>query len=310
MIAFVFSGGGSRGAMEAGGVKALYEAGIRPDIVVGSSAGAMNAAFLAIDPSPGAAERLCKIWRGVSNREVVPGSLADKAWRVISGKPSVFAQEPLKAFIQKHIPPGVITFGDLPAGIKLYITAANLQTSTLYLFGEDGSASLLDAVLASSAFPGGFPPVQHGSWQYTDGGVIANVPISVALDKGAKTVYALDVAYTGGIYGPAKDLLSVLLRVASIMLYQDLQDELADAARQPEVKVHHIVISGVPQASDFDFDYGAKMVEVGYERVKRYLAGPASGGLALPPGTGVGEAPAPPPPGARVWVPPRRRPEP
>lgn len=308
MIAFVFSGGGSRGAMEAGGVKALYEAGIRPDIVVGSSAGAMNAAFLATDPSPGGDERLCSIWRSLKNSDIVPGSLLSKAWRALTGKPSIFSQEPLKEFIKQHIPPGMTTFGDLPANVKLYITAANLQTSALYLFGEDPSALLLDAVLASSAFPGGFPPVQHGRWQYTDGGVIANVPVSVALDKGATTIYALDVAYTGGVYGPANDILSILLRVMNIMLYQDLEGELVYAAQQPGVTVHHIVIKGVPQADDFNFDHGAEMVEVGYKRVKRYLAGLSADMPA--PVAPEPEEPAPAPPGARLWVPPSRRRQP
>ena len=304
MIAFVFSGGGSRGAMEAGGIKALYEAGIRPDMVVGSSAGAMNAAFLAIDPSSGAAERLCNIWRGVTNNDVIPGSLARKGWRLIRRKPSVFAQEPLRAFIDDQIPPQVKTFGDLPPGIRLYVTAANLQTSSLYLFGEDPSAPLVDAVLASSAFPGGFPPVEHGRWQYTDGGVIANVPISVAIEMGAKTIYALNVAYAGGTFGPAKDIVSVLLRVVGIVLYQDLQRELAYAAQFPDVKVHHIVIRGVPQASDFDFDHGAEMVEVGYKRVKGYLDRQAGGAVEFGLADSGDPKPAPPPPGARLWDPP------
>jgi NTE family protein len=307
MIAFVFSGGGSRGAMEAGGIKALYEAGVRPDLLVGSSAGAMNAAFLATDPSPGGAEKLCEIWSNLKNRDVVPGTLLNKAWRVLTGKPSVFAQEPLKAFIEKHIPPAVETFGDLAPGIKLYITAASLQTSDLYLFGEDESASLLDAVLASSAFPGGFPPVQYGRWQYTDGGVISNVPISVAIEKGATVIYALDVAYTGGIYGPAKDIAGVLLRVASIVLHRDLLDELAYAAQQPAVTAHHIVIRGVPQASDFDFDHGAEMVEVGYDQVKRYLSRLPGQPLAAGAPRPEASEPSPPPPGARLWIPPYRR---
>jgi NTE family protein len=307
MIAFVFSGGGSRGAMEAGGVKALYEAGIRPQMVVGSSAGAMNAAFLATDPSDSGADRLCEIWRGVRNQDVVPGTMLNKAWRVIRGQPSVFTQEPLRAFIQQHLPPGIETFGDLPPGIKLYITAANLQTSALYLFGEDGSASILDAVLASSAFPGGFPPVQHGQWQYTDGGVIANVPVTVAIDRGATEIYALDVAYTGGVYGQVRNLVDVFLRVASIMLYQDLQAELAYAAAQPGVALHHIVIKGVSQASDFDFDHGPEMVEVGYKRVKRYLARPmVEEGLEAAPELEAAAEVAPPPPGAQPWQPPRR----
>jgi NTE family protein len=304
MIAFVFSGGGSRGAMEAGGIKALYEEGIRPDMVVGSSAGAMNATFLAIDPSEGAAERLCKIWQDVRNRDVVPGGLFSKVWRVIRRKPSIFAQEPLEAFIRGHIPEGVTTFGDLPPSVQLYVTAANLQTSTLYLFGEDPNALLVDAALASSAFPGGFPPVQHGRWQYTDGGVIANVPIRVAIEKGARTIYALDVAYTGGVYGPAKDIISILLRVASIMLHQDLQQELAYASQHPGVTVHHIIIRGVPQASDFDFDHGPEMVEEGYKDVKRYLERLEAGVVDFAPGAMEAEEPAPAPPGARIWVPP------
>jgi NTE family protein len=304
MIAFVFSGGGSRGAMEAGGIKALYEAGIRPDMVVGSSAGAMNAAFLAIDPVEGAAERLCKIWQSVRNRDIVPGGHLSKVWRVIRRKPSIFAQEPLEAFIRGHIPADVTTFGDLPPDVRLFVTAANLQTSTLYLFGEDPSAALVDAVLASSAFPGGFPPVRHGRWQYTDGGVIANVPITVAIEKGARTIYALDVAYTGGVYGPATDIIGILLRVASIMLYQDLRQELAYASQQPGLTVHHIIIRGVSQASDFDFDHGPEMVEVGYKRVKRYLERLEVGAVEFSPGEVEAEKPAPAPPGARIWVPP------
>ena len=169
MVAFVFGGGGSRGAMEAGGVKALHERGIRPDIVVGSSAGAMNAAFLAIDPTAEGVERLCGIWRDLRTRRAAPGTFLSKIWRVARGKPSIVAGDALRAFVDQNIPAEKQTFGQLSA-VKLYITAANLQTSTLYLYGEDWRASLADAVMASSAFPGVFPPVQIGGWQYVDGG--------------------------------------------------------------------------------------------------------------------------------------------
>ncbi len=174
----------------------------------------------------------------------------------------------------------------------------------LYLFGEDPSTPLVDAALASSAFPGGFPPVRHGRWQYTDGGVIANVPIRVAIEKGARMVYALDVAYTGRVHGSAKDIISILLRVASIMLYQDLQQELVYASQHPGVAVHHIIIRGVPQASDFDFDYGPEMVEAGYNQAKRYLERLEAGVVDFAPDATEAEEPAPPPPGARIWVPP------
>ncbi len=306
MIAFVFSGGGSRGAMEAGGVKALYERGIRPDIVVGSSAGAMNAAFLAIDPTPEGVERLCTIWRDLRTRDIVPGNAVSKLWRVVRGRPSIATGDALRAFVEQHIPDDKRTFGGL-SGIKLYMTAANLQTSTLYLYGDDKGASIVDAVMASSAFPGVFPPVQIGGWQYVDGGLILNVPISVAIDKGATEVYALDVAYTGGIYGPAKDLLTVLFRVVSVALHQDLLAELKYAAQLPGIKTHHIIIRGVPQAGDFDFDHGGEMVDTGYEAVRRYLVSlpPGELGAYFLPAVPAVEA-APPPPGAEVWTPPSR----
>jgi len=301
MIAFVFSGGGSRGAMEAGGVKALYEHGIQPDIVVGSSAGAMNAAFLAIDPTVDGAGRLCGIWRDLRTKDIVPGTVLSKFWRVVKGMPSIVTGDALRAFVQQHIPTDKQTFGKL-SGVKLYITAANLQSSTLYLYGDVGSASIVDAVMASSAFPGVFPPVQVGTWQYVDGGLILNVPISVAIDKGATEVYALDVAYTGGTYAPAKDLLTVLFRVVSIALHQDLLAELKYAAQVPGVKTHHVIIQGVPQAGDFDFDHGAEMVDAGYAAVDRYLASLPAGGMGAYPPPAAPAVPAPVPPGAQVWT--------
>jgi hypothetical protein len=105
------------------------------------------------------------------------------------------------------------------------------------------------------------------------------------------------------VYGPAEDILSVLLRVASIMLYHDLQHELTFAAQRSDVTVHHIIIRGVSQASDFNFDHGTEMVEVGYKQVKRYLSNLATGGVDFAAET-LEEEPAPPPPGARLWVPP------
>jgi predicted acylesterase/phospholipase RssA len=176
MIAFVFSGGGSGGAMEAGGVKALYERGIRPDIVVGSSAGAMNAAFLAIDPTPEGVERLCTIWRNLRTRDIVPGNAVSKLWRVVS-----------------------------------------------------------------------------------------------------------------------------------VALHQDLLAELKYAAQLPGIKTHHIIIRGVPEAGDFDFDHGGEMVDTGYEAVRRYLVSlpPGELGAYLLPTVPAVEA-APPPPGAEVWTPPSR----
>lgn len=158
VIAFVLSGGGSRGAMEAGGIKALLEAGIHPNMVVGSSVGALNAVHLAADPTPAGAAQLCDLWCSLRTHDLLPGGRLARAWRLLTGQLGIFAQEPLRAFLRSHLPPGVETFGDLPSAVALYVTVTSLQTSSLYLYGEDRSASLLDALLATAAFPGCFPP--------------------------------------------------------------------------------------------------------------------------------------------------------
>ena len=167
MIAFVFSGGGSRGAMEAGGVRALYEAGIRPDMVVGSSAGAMNAAFLATDPSPAGADRLCEIWRSVGNKDIVPGSLVAKAMRLARGKPSIFAQEPLKAFVQRHIPPLYLPQDSqlVRTLCRVYGELTGADADPVAIGGGTYARTMPNIVAFGGAFPGD-PETAHQAGEY------------------------------------------------------------------------------------------------------------------------------------------------
>lgn len=128
-VAFVLSGGGNRGALEVGALQALFEHGIKPDILVGTSAGAMNAAFIATDPTLEGAYKLGELWKSIRREDVFPGNKLTMAWRLITGKDSLFPSDHLRRLVEKYIPPDKKRFGDL--SVKLYITAANLNTATL-----------------------------------------------------------------------------------------------------------------------------------------------------------------------------------
>ena len=272
MIAFVLSGGGNRGALEVGALQALFAYGIRPDLLVGTSAGAMNAAFLATDPTALGVDRLAGLWLKVRAKDVYPGGYLAPAWRLLTGKDSFYSGDALRRFVRRHMPPGVTTFADLK--VPLYVTAADLRTRTLYLFGDDLAAPLLDAVRASAAIPTILPPIYADGQQLVDGGIVANVPISIALDKGAKTIYAINVGYSGEPTAPARGLLEIASRAIATMQYQNLLDDLERASYTPGITLHHIRISAFSDLSFRDFSRAADMIAEGRRITEEYLLNP------------------------------------
>ncbi|MDW8102803.1 MAG: patatin-like phospholipase family protein [Anaerolineae bacterium] len=300
-IAFVLSGGGNRGALEVGALQALFEHGIKPDMLVGTSAGAMNAAFIATNPSTEGAYRLGDLWKSIRKEDIFPGNKFTMFWRLITGKDSLFPNDRLRRLVEKYIPPDKKRFGDL--NVKLYITAANLNTATLYLFGEDPEALIADAVMASAAQPITFPPVEYNGWQFVDGGVVANVPIEVAIEKGAREIYAIDVSYGGQIEPKVHGLVNIGRRCITMMLYEHLLEDLEDAAANPEITLHHIKITAFSGLDPYDFSKTAEMIATGKRIAEEYLRSPVPGYRPeIRP-----EMVIPTPPGSRPWRRKRRK---
>jgi NTE family protein len=184
---FVFSGGGSLGAAQVGAVQALFEAGIVPDAVVGCSVGAINAAYVAMDPTIDRMVALEGVWRSMSRREVFPDGRFRVARRLISrsnylynpaAMRAIFAQcVPLVDMSQTAIPCHVVTT-DLIAGEPTWWT----------------SGDPVDVLSASACLPGLFPPVRLDGRLHVDGGVSCPVPTQRALDLGAARVWVLNVS--------------------------------------------------------------------------------------------------------------------
>ncbi len=297
MIAFVLSGGGARGALEVGALQALVEANIRADMIVGTSAGAINAAGFATNPTTAGVERLAGQWIHAPSGDIFPGNWFTIARRFLTRQDSLYPNDGLRRFIEACLPPGVNTFGDITQ-IRLYTTAANLNSSSLFLFGEDPKARLVDAVLASSAIPPIFPPVEHNGYQYVDGGVVANVPIAVAVGQGATTVYAINLGDSGEMSDPARGIIPIAQQTIFTLMYQQLLDDLADVAQMPHITLYNIVIAAFQGHPIRDLSQSAAMIAEGYRATREYLSRPPITPV-LP--LGPPRAPAPPPPGARIW---------
>jgi NTE family protein len=294
MIAFVLSGGGNRGALEAGALIALFERGIQPDILVGTSAGAMNAAFIAINPTLEGAKQLGDRWELIRKETVFPGNYLTMAWRFITGADSLSSSDNLRKYVESQLPAGVRTFGDIK-NVRLYTTTANLNTAELFVFGDDPSALLVDAVLSSSAAPPLLPPIVFNGFQFVDGAVGADVPISIAAAKGATEIYAIDVGLGAVQKNNIHGITDVIQRVVGLLVHRQLIDDFEEAQEDPALKLHYLAIQSYPNVGDFD--QAKLLVAEGYRLMKDFLDGKVPAPLGMPAAVATSSAP----PGAVKW---------
>jgi len=183
--AFVLGGGGLLGAHQVGMLWALSEAGIRPDLVVGTSIGAINGVFVTADP-PGAAARLDRMWQGDELRAAFSEKIWGRAARLARSGTHLHSLEPLRRVLDDALPGH--DFADLE--LPFQCVAASIETASARWFG---SGPVVPAVLASCAVPGLLPPVQIDGTHYFDGGLVDSIPVGRAVALGATTVYVLQV---------------------------------------------------------------------------------------------------------------------
>ncbi|MGZ4465923.1 MAG: patatin-like phospholipase family protein [Nocardioides sp.] len=186
--AFVLGGGGVLGAVEVGMLRALFERGIVPDLVLGTSVGALNGAMVARDPSVGALDRLTELWRGASenSREVYGDRALRTVRRAVSTGTHIYSARPLKKRLEEEL--GDITFEELP--VRFQVCAASIERAAEHWF-ETGR--VVDAVVASAAVPGLLPPARVGDEHYLDGGIVNSIPLGRAVQLGATRVFVLQV---------------------------------------------------------------------------------------------------------------------
>lgn len=151
-VAFVLGGGGVRGAVQVGLIRALVGRGIRPDLVVGTSIGAINGAMLAADPGPGVVERLTAAWDSPAARAIYGDPLPRQVHRLARTRTHLISDEPLRRLLE-HSLGADARFEDL--AVPLHVVAANIERAAETWFH---TGPLIPAVLASAAVPGVLPP--------------------------------------------------------------------------------------------------------------------------------------------------------
>ena len=184
--AFVLGGGGLLGAAEAGMARALLDAGVMPQLICGTSIGAINGASLAADPTPEGADALVTTWEGLADEAVFGGSLVGRVAQLVRSGTALHGNQRLRRLLCDRLP--VHTFAEL--AVPFECVAANIEHAREHWFT---TGDLVDAVLASCALPGVFPPVALAGEHYLDGGLVNSIPLQRAVLRGARRIWVLHV---------------------------------------------------------------------------------------------------------------------
>ena len=240
--AFVFAGGGSLGAVQVGMLRALLKAGERPDLVVGSSVGALNAGFFAGDPTPAGVEALADVWKSLSRRDIFPVTLAS-AINWLRASDSLFHATGLRRLVEANLKFERLELAMAP----LHVVATDLSGQSVVL----STGPAVDAILASAAIPAVFPAVSIGEMTLMDGAVCGNTPILSAVELGARRLVVLPTGYACALSRPPKGALGRGFHALTLLIVQQMMRDLSLVSR-------HIEVVTVPSlcpldVSPFDF---------------------------------------------------------
>lgn len=245
-IAYVLGGGGVLGTTEVGMFRALAEQGVVPDLVVGTSIGALNGAFVAADPSVEGADRLAEVWRAVSREGVFLESPFRQAARVARYRTHLLSNEPLRAVIDRYLPVGRIE--ELPVTFQCVAAAIEQATERWFEAGP-----ITDAVVASCSVPGLFPPVEIDGVHYLDGGLVHSIPVGRALQLGATEIYVLQVGRVEQPLKPPARPWEVATVAFEISRRHRFVSEVASVPAHIRL---HLLPSGAPSSPNVSLGYG------------------------------------------------------
>ncbi|HEX4427869.1 MAG TPA: patatin-like phospholipase family protein [Frankiaceae bacterium] len=264
MVAFVFSGGASHSAVQVGMLRALAEAGIEPDALYGTSAGAINAAVISRLPPTERLEALIAAWRTFIKRPPLPRSLRRSAMTVIGRRAALSDPWPLRTQLFE-------TFGDArieDSAIPLFITATNLLSGHERLFD---SGNLIETLMASCAVPGLFPPVEIDGTPFVDG-LLYGAPARAAVEAEHDTLYLL---LTNSVL-PADQVPTswwgIARRAATMIMWnQLLAPAQGDAGTGATIRIVPAPIS-LSKVGRWDFKHTEALLAESYEVASRWLA--------------------------------------
>ena len=271
-LAFVLGGGGARGALQVGALRALFEVGLKPDLLVGTSIGAVNATGLAkwginLD----GVNALKQAYREVADSHLMDPRLARLAISIFSLHPNHHASRRIaEFFIEKGITPD-LHFNQI-RNVRLALIGADLDTGQTVIYGKDPEQSVLEGLMASIALPPWFAPVEKDGHCIVDGGALSNLPIEPALKLGATEIIALDLDDPRKMLGSANAQSQYMEKlVYSITQRQvSLEMELASARGVP---VQYVSLRSSPPVPIWDFKSYRELISIGHETMQQRISG-------------------------------------
>lgn len=261
LTAWVLAGGGSLGAVQVGMLRALVAHGLMPDLVVGSSVGAINGAYFAGVPSAAGVAQLEALWCGMRRSTVFPIAWRSMlGWRTGGG----FAVDPsgLRRLLEQCLPYQALEQARVPTHV---VATDQLGGGTVAISG----GPVVDAVLASCAIPAVFPPVRIGERYLVDGAIASNTPISVAVELGARRVIVLPTGYACALDTPPRGAIANALHAITLLIAHQLESEFERHNTQAQI----IMVPPLCPlaASPYDFSGAGELIRRAAEQTQRWL---------------------------------------
>jgi NTE family protein len=262
--AFVLAGGGSLGAVQVGMLKALDQAGVVPDFVVGASVGAINAAYYAAAPDRAGVAGLERIWLRLRSADVFPFSVLDTALCLLGRRGHLAQPAPLLALLAAELPYRRLEDAPLPC----HVIATDVLDGTEVTLS---SGDALQALSASAAIPAVFPPVTIDGRPLMDGGIASNTPIAAAFALGARRVVVLPTGLPCALKEPPRGAIAIALHALNLLAMRQLLADIDRFAGRCELSV---VPPLCPLATtSYDFSRSAELITRAEQATRQWLAG-------------------------------------
>ena len=258
--AFVLSGGASLGASQVGMAQVLYEEGIHPDLIVGSSVGAINGAWLAGGCSP---DELAERWLSLRRQDLFPARLS-LGFRAFLGRSDHYVSDAgLRRLLERHT--NFARLEDAPIPLAVVTTEVPSGAEVVLRHGP-----AVDAVLASAALPAVFPPVTIDGRVLIDGGVVNNTPITTAIELGATDVWVLSAGSSCALPEPPTTAFAMGMHAVGLMVQRRLTLELA--IRDYDVPVRLLPPPCPIDVLPIDFSETSELIERAAAGTREWLA--------------------------------------
>ncbi|MEM7181726.1 MAG: patatin-like phospholipase family protein [Spirochaetota bacterium] len=281
--ALILSGGGARGAYQAGVFKYLQESGYKPDIVCGTSVGAINAIGIASGMS---ADKIIELWQNIESKKIMHISFWKYFRDLLRRRLSPVADPaPLRSLLMQHID---LAHLKEETAAKVFVSAVDICTAEVRFFSN--AEITFDHLMASSAIPLVFPWQELDGKFYWDGGLMANTPILPAMQAGATELLVVLLSPAGGVsMDVPQNRTQALERVVELSLigsYQNLRLRLEESEKgyrrlpnlfytsKENIKVLSIGPEeslGIRSVMNFSSVQADQLIEKGYSEAQQQL---------------------------------------